>query len=209
MPSTFYNYDLIRLADFPRAAAIAQGYQLFRIKQVKFTIKTYADTYVAGTNIGRPNLYWLINRGQNLAGATYTLENMKQMGCIPHVCDNKPFHIRFRPAINEAVLADTAGSTLFSKPKLAPWMSTNDQAGGATWAPNNVPHSGLAWFMEQAAVGGTPTFGIDLEVQFQFMKPLVQVSAQAPAPAVVKLAVIDSSPDGIQGGYDGLTTPAS
>lgn len=206
LPSTFYNYTSINLADYPRAAAIAQGYQLFRIKQVKFTFKTYFDTYQAG-GAGRPNLYWLINRGQNLAGASYTLENMKQMGCIPHVCDNKPFVVRFKPAVNESVLATSAPSALFSKVKLAPWLSTNQAAGGGTWSPNAIPHSGLAWFMEQAASGNTPTYGIDIEVQFQFLKPLVELTPQTAPPALVKLAEIDASPDGIQGGGDGLSVP--
>lgn len=209
MPGVFYQYRNFSLSDFPRAASIAQGYQLFRIKSIKFTFKTYADTYTVG-NSGRPNLYWLIDRGQNLVNTTaYTLENLKQMGCRPTACDNRPKSFTFRPAVNEGILGTAAGGpALFSKSRLSPWLSTNQYATTATnWSASQVPHSGMCWIMEQAAPQEVPTYGIDVEVQFQFMKPLVQLQANAQAPVNAVMSVVDASPDGIVGGLDGKTVP--
>lgn len=211
MSGVFYQYRNFSLADFPRAASIAQGYQLYRIKSIKFTFKTYADTYSVG-NSGRPNLYWLIDRGQNLVNTTaYTLENLKQMGCRPTACDNRPKSFTFRPAVNEGILGSAAGGpALFSKSRLSPWLSTNQYATTATnWSPSQVPHSGMCWIMEQAAPQEVPSYGIDVEVQFQFMKPLVELQASAKAPVQAIMSVIDASPDGIQGGLDGKTVPIS
>lgn len=206
MSGVFYQYRNFSLSDFPRAVQIAQGYQLFRVKSIKFTFKTYADTYATG-GAGRPNLYWLIDRGQNLVNTTaYTLENLKQMGCRPTACDEKPKSFTFRPAINEAILGNAAGNTLISKPRLSPWLSTNQFAGTATnWSPSQVPHSGMCWIMEQANPPAVPTYGVDVEVQFQFMKPLVELQAQAKAPVQAIMSTVDASPDGIEGGLDGVT----
>lgn len=141
----------------------------------------------------------------------YTLENLKQMGCRPTACDNRPKSFTFRPSINEGVLGSAAGGpALFSKPRLSPWLSTNQYATTATnWSPSQVPHSGMCWIMEQANLNESPTYGIDIEVQFQFMKPLVELQAQAKPPVNAVMSIIDASPDGIEGGLDKTTIPLS
>lgn len=138
----------------------------------------------------------------------YTLENLKQMGCRPTACDNRPKSFVFRPSINEAVLGNAASATLWSKPRLSPWLSTNQYATTATnWSPSQVPHSGMCWIMEQANPNETPTYGVDVEVQFQFMKPLVELQAQAKPAVNAIMSTIDASPDGIEGGLDKTSVP--
>lgn len=205
LSGVFYQYRNISLADFPRAVQVAQAYQFFRIKSIKYTFKTYADTYATG-GAGRPNLYWLIDRGQNLVNTSaYTLENLKQMGCRPTACDERPKSFVFRPAVNEAILGNAASATLWSKPRLSPWLSTYQNASTASpWTPSQVPHSGMCWVMEQANPPNGPTYGVDIEVQFQFMKPLVQLETSAPQAIKAVIAEINNSPDGIVGGHDGI-----
>jgi len=56
--------------------------------------------------------------------------------------------------------------------------------------------------MEQFQGGNQGTYFVDLEVQFQFKKPLVQTPNGAPQAIPAVLAVKNNSADGIVGGPD-------
>lgn len=204
VPNTLYTERSIALADFDRASAIAQGYQYFRIKSVKFTFKTFADSYVAGTSTqGRPNLYWLIDKG-SITPTNVSLENMKEMGCRPKVCDNRPTSITFRPGVSVDVQNNVSPFSVANKTLISPWLMTNQSAGSASaWTASTISHQGLYWVMEQFQGGNQGTYFVDIEVQFQFKKPLV-LTGNAPQAIPAVLAVKNNSPDGIIGGADGL-----
>jgi len=203
VPNTLYTERSISLDQFDRASAIAQGYQYFRIKSLKFTFKTFADSYVAGTSTqGRPNLYWLIDKG-SVTPTNVTLENMKEMGCRPHVCDNKPYSVTFRPGVSADVQNNISPYSLANKTYISPWLMTNQAAGSASaWTASTISHQGLYWVMEQFQGGNSGTYFVEVEVQFQFKKPLVQTSSQAPQAIPAVLAVKNNSADGIVGGPD-------
>lgn len=44
---TTYNLNDVQLAQFRRAASVAQGYQFFRIKKLTFKVQPLIDTFIA------------------------------------------------------------------------------------------------------------------------------------------------------------------
>lgn len=198
----------VKLNDFPRAVQVAEAYQHFRIKKVTFTFKTYADTFTSG-GPGRPNLYWLIDKSGSVP-RNLTLEQLKQMGCKPHACDNKPYKVSYTPSVltgvSTASLTPPNFTVVGQSYRLSPWLSTSDNEGTG-WAPSVVEHLGLYWYMEQTQASQIGEYLVDMEVQFQFKKPLIQVQAGAPEAIKTQVAEIDNSPDGIVGGPDGQSVP--
>lgn len=194
-----YEVHNIQLAQYDRAETIGIGYQFYRIKNVKLTYKFPYDTYQAAVGgPARPNFYWMIDKGQSLP-PNPTLEALKQMGARPRVVDNKPFSLSFAPAV--LTVDESAGGVLPSQYKVSPWLSTD---------ANDVLHNGLFWFVEEAFVApqGSQYF-VEIEVQFEFKRAKTIANPQAPRAVGTQMAVLDASPDGIQGGPDGITIPVS
>ena len=85
--NNLYSLMNTSLDQFKRASTVAQGYQHYRIKYIKVSVKPTFDTYqtVGGgpaTISSKPNLYYMIDK----AGAiptNITLEGLKQMGAKP------------------------------------------------------------------------------------------------------------------------------
>lgn len=194
-----YEVHNIQLVDYDRADAIATGYQFYRIKHVKLTYKFPYDTYqaVAG-GVARPNFYWMIDKGESLP-PNPTLEALKQMGARPRACDNKPISVGFAPAV--LTVDDAQAAPLPSQYKVSPWLSTD---------ADTVLHNGLFWYIEQAfpPAGGTQYF-VEIEVQFEFKRAKTVADPQAPVAIGTKVAKLDASPDGVEGGTDGITIPVS
>lgn len=190
-----YEVHNIQLVDYDRADGIATGYQFYRIKNVKLTYKFPYDTFTAvAGGVARPNFYWMIDKGESLP-PNPTLEALKQMGARPRQCDNKPISISFAPAV--LTVDDAQAGALPSQYKVSPWLSTD---------ADTVLHNGLFWYIEQAfpPQGGTQYF-VEIEVQFEFKRAKTIADPQAPAAIGTKMAVLDLSPDGVEGGTDGIT----
>lgn len=196
--NNMYEVHNVRLIDYTRPSSVALAYQFYRIKNVKFTYKLPYDTFQnAAGSPARPNFYWMIDKGESLP-ANPTLEALRQMGARPRACDNKPISISYAPAV---LMADDAtGGVLPAQYRVSPWLSTDT---------DDVLHNGHFWYIEEAfrqPQVGTQYF-VEIEVQFEFKQPKWLASASA-APAIgTVMATLDASPDGIEGGTDGITIP--
>jgi len=96
-----------------------------------------------------------------------------------------------------------AGGAASSKYAISPWLTTTaDNVSPGAFSPSGVDHLGCYWYLDQLIAGGYQ-YAIEVEVQFQFKKPLINnVSSVAAIPA--RLAVLNDSADGIVGGGDGI-----
>lgn len=155
-----YNQINVQLANFDRALQVAGAYQFYRISKVKLTYLFPYDTFqVAVGGASRPNFYYMIDKSGALPLAT-TIDMLKQMGARPRQIDNKPTSVSWTPAV--LTEEETLGGAVAAQYKLSPWLSVN--------APN-VQHRGIYWFVEQLFAGGTQ-YEVEMEVQFEFKKPL-------------------------------------
>lgn len=196
-----YNVVNVNLSQFQRASAIAANYQFFKIRQIKITLKLAYDTYQqVGGGASRPNLYFMIDKSGSVP-INPTLAALKAMGARPHSFDNKQFTITWKPSVLNEVLG-LGGGPQGAQYKLSPWLSTNQTVvSPGIWNASTVPHLGLYWYGEQLFVGGVQ-FNAEMEVQFQFKKPLIKFAPAVSATQGVQVAVKDDSSDGIVGGPD-------
>lgn len=203
--NTLYDFRNCDLASFDRAVNIASEYQHYRIKKITLTLKPTFDTYQQAAGGGsRPNVYYMIDKSGSLPD-NLTLEAMKQMGAKAHRFDEKPFTISWRPSV---LTGDTnaPGALASAQYKISPWLSTNRNPLVNPWAASTIDHLGVFWYVEQLFVGGVQ-YNAEVEVQFQFKKPLHLAVSGAPAAMKVAVAVEDNSSDGIVGGPDSNPIP--
>lgn len=202
--NNMYSYTDFRLTDFPRAVQVAKAFQHFRVSGITLTWKPRYDTFSDALGLGRskPNLYYMIDKSGSIPD-NVTLEGLKAMGARPHAYDEKPIKVTWRPSVlevNEATGANTA-----SQYKVSPWLSTNlNVTAPGVWNASQVSHQGIKWYVEQN--GGDTLLDVEVELQFQFKKPLFPTLSAVPA-GKLAYAVEDASPDGIEGGADGITIP--
>lgn len=198
-----YSYDGFQLADYQRAVQVAGAYQRYRMSGITITWKPAYDTYAQGGPLQKPNLYYIIDKPGAIPD-NITLEALKQMGAKAIAFDEKPLHVSFKPATLGEEL-NTAGANSAAGYKVSPWLTTNANATNALpWAPSTVAHQGIKWYMEQA--GGNTQVNVEVKVQFEFCKPLLPSLAATPALGLT-YAKLDASPDGVEGGTDGITIP--
>jgi len=202
--NTMYYRSDFALSDFPRAVAVARAYQFFRMKHIKLTWKPQYDTYGAGlAGLSKPSLYYMIDKGASIPQGT-TLEGLKNMGARPRSFDEKPISISWSPAVlqsTQSLLGDVA-----SQYKISPWLNTNSTPDSAVWNPSLVQHNGLFWYMYTQSVP-LVAYTVEVEIQFEFKKPLLDRPLTTILARTLPYAVMDASPDGIEGGSDGITIP--
>lgn len=200
--NAMYAFDNFQLADFNRASDIGKCYQRFRMTGVRVTWKPVYDTYSGATLQQKPNLYYIIDKSGSLPD-NITLEALKQSGARPHRFDEGPLSVMWKPSVLNETL-NAVGAASASGFKVSPLLATNGNATNpGLWIPSTVAHQGLKWYME--AGGAAQTLQIEVEVQFEFFKPIYTI-LQAGVPAMgLMYAVQDNSPDGIEGGTDGIT----
>lgn len=202
--NTSYSLTNFQLADFPRAVNVARAYQHFRMKSIKLTWKPQYDTY--GVTLGgasKPSLYYMIDKSAGIP-LGMTLEGLKGMGAKPRSFDEKPISVTWSPSVlqtTQNLIGDVASSY-----KISPWLSTNASPDSAVWNPSQVQHNGIFWWMYTQSVP-TIAYSMEVEIQFEFKKPLVDRPLSSVLAVTLPYAVIDASPDGIEGGSDGLTMP--
>lgn len=213
-----YAFTTFALSDFTRAAGIAQYYQRFRMVGVKVTWKPNFDTFALnaaapGTGYQKANVYYIVDKTASLPN-NITLEGLKAAGAKPHALDEKPIFARWRPAVLEENLAGGQGAGGFSGPsgfQLSPWLSTNQAANNPNvWNANDTSHQGIKFYIEQPGNGGAQAatqFLMEVECEFEFTKPMIGNLYGAGEAIGLQYAVIDRSPDGVEGGSDGITIP--
>lgn len=201
--NVMYDMRETSLNTFQRAIQVARAYQHYRIKKITLTLKPSYDTYQAGAVGGssRPNVYFMIDKSGSIP-VNATLEQLKQMGAKPHRFDEKPFKISWRPSVLNAA-QDNALAPESSQYKISPFLSTSTNPINGPFVASDINHLGIFWYVEQLFGGGIQ-YNAEIEVQFQFKKPLwPPASGEEPAPAMkVKVALTDSSSDGIMNGPD-------
>lgn len=207
--NTMYSLMNTSLEQYTRAPLVAQAYQHYRIKNITLKMKPPADTFVSGATVAysKPYLYHMIDK----AGAiptNITLEGLKQMGAKPRALDEKPLTISWAPSVLQDAMT-TGGAAAVSQGsayKISPWLNTNGTSVGNAWTASTVDHLGVYWFLEAPGAGSPPAFvyEIDVEVQFEFKKPLIVRATGSTHAVGVQLATLNDSPDGIVGGPDGV-----
>lgn len=210
--NTLYSLMNLSLNQFTRAPIVASAYQHYRIKYVSVKFKPPSDTFISGATVAysKPYLYHMIDK----AGAiptNITLEGLKQMGAKPRAFDERVLTVGWRPSVLQDTMV-TGGPAQVSQGsayKISPWLNTSAVSVDSPWNASSVDHLGLYWYLEAPGQGSPPTFNyeIDVEVQFEFKKPLVARSVGAFHAVPVTFAKQDLSPDGIEGGTDGITMP--
>lgn len=190
------------LNSYDRAVQVAKAYQHFRIKKITLTIKPTYDTFQSGAPGGssKMNVYYMIDKSGSIP-VNPTLEQLKQMGAKAHALDEKPFKISYRPSVLTADQV-AVNAVVASQYKVSPWLSTSINPLGAAWQASTIDHLGVFWYVEQLFGGGVQ-YNCEMELQFEFKKPLWTGQQGAAVPAMkVESAVLDDSPDGIVGGGD-------
>lgn len=202
--NTLYNLMNTQLIDYQRAVQVAAAYQHYRIKKITLTFKPSLDTFGGGSNTTKPNLYYMIDK----SGAIPTnanLEALKQMGAKPKQLDENNRTVSWRPSVLESAMyaGGGVGATSASKYKISPWLTTTaTNVSPGVFVPSGIDHLGIYWYVDQAIPNGYQ-YMCEVEVQFQFKKPLINLLAGVEAiPA--QLATLNDSPDGVVGGGDGV-----
>jgi len=199
-----YSFDAFMLRDFDRAVGIAKNYQRFRMTGIKVTWKPVFDTYSPTTPNQKPNLYFMIDKSGSIPD-NVTLEGLKQAGARPHALDERPLTCTFKPAVLGESRVN-AGLPQAANYLTSPWLSTNSNpTGPGVWNPSDVTHQGLKWYVEQGGVPAQLVY-VEVEIQFEFIKPLFPALSATPAKGLM-YANLDASPDGIEGGLDGISIP--
>lgn len=206
--NTLYSLMNTSLDQFTRAPLVAQGYQHYRIKNISMKFKPPFDSFVSGTTVGfsKPYLYHMIDKSGAIP-TNITLEGLKQMGAKPRALDERPLLVSWAPAVLQQELTSGGGAPTSQGAayKISPWLNTSNISVSSPWNPSTVDHLGVYWYLEAQANGQPPTFyyEIDVEVQFEFKKPLITRSVSSTHAIAVQLAVENDSSDGIVGGPDG------
>lgn len=174
--NTMYGPTILQLAQFQRAVGIAGGYQEYRISGVKLTFTPRFDTFPvttdAATQMCVPYLYYMVDKvGALKAGAS--LSQLQSMGARPHRFDDKNVSVSYKPAVLLGAETNTATQTLV-KPIMSPWLLTMSSPSDGTYGPSSVDHRGLWYILDSKTLPGDGTYeyDVDIEVNFQFRKPL-------------------------------------
>jgi len=178
--NTMYGPNTLGLDQFKRASGIARQYQEYRITNIKYTFKPQFDTFAVNTDAATalriPHLYYMIDKAQSLPLNT-TLATLRSMGAKPRRFDDKDIVVSWAPGVQLAVNAGALAGTL-SKPMISPWLSTNANPD-ASWTPSSTDHAGIYFQLDAGVLPGDGTYeyGVEVECQFQFRKPMLPIAA--------------------------------
>lgn len=173
-----YNKMNTNLSAYERAVQISQAYQFYRIKKIRYTFKPAFDTFLdqvgSTTRTMKPNFYYMIDKSGSIP-TTVNIEGLKQMGARPIALDEKPIHVSWSPSVLTAAGATTSDVFTGTDYKISPWLSTNADVTSTSFSPSTVAHLGLYWIADQSLTPDKDFFyTVDVEVQFEFKKPIWQ-----------------------------------
>lgn len=202
-------YSLMNTAldQYDRAVQVAQSYQHYRIKSISLKFQPLFDSFVfSGTQtMGKPKLYYMIDKSGTVP-TNITLEGLKQMGARPIDLDEKPIVRTWKPSVltSDMVTGGAGAATQPSQYKISPWLSTSSTPVFTPWNANSVDHLGIYFIVDSVSfVSTTLNYKVDVEVQFEFKKPLWAKGTSSQVSAIPVLpATINDSPDGVVGGTD-------
>lgn len=190
--NTVFNMYNLQLSNFPRAASVAQAYQLYRIKRVKYILSPLQDTFAAGSNTSVPYLYYMIDRTRNLS-AVNNPQALKRLGCKPRRIDDKIITFSYRPSVltasYDAIPPAGQTSNQYTQYKLTPWLATRDQETLSVWNPDTTDHQGIVFCVE-TSWGAVIQYKMEMMVEFEFKKPSINVTADPTLPPPVELDTV-------------------
>lgn len=195
--NNLYSLMNTSLDQFVRGPLVGKAYQHFRIKYIELRIKPTYDTFATGGTT-KFHVYYMIDK----AGAiptNITLEGLKQMGAKPLSLDETTLKIGWRPSVLNEVMTVGGGAPAQqgAQYKISPWLNTNaNSVNPGAWLPSTVDHLGVYWYINQIAGANSP-YEVEVEVQFEFKKPLIATSTGVANAIPAGLAVLNQSKDGI------------
>lgn len=178
---TVYN---TRLSNFDRLAAIAKGYQYYRMTKIEVKFVPHADTFTQGAQTTVPTLYWLIDRNENTLFSSTGFDQIREAGAKPIRFDDKMVKVAWRPSVLQTMPSDNTnpptGQT-FTVTRVSPWLPTNAYAASELtpyqWAPSTIPHRGLIYGVyQESPLGVVYQYHVEITVHVQFKKPAVVYS---------------------------------
>lgn len=197
--NVMYNLRNIALGQFARAVQVAKAYQHYRIKKVMLEYKPAFDTFApqnfggGGQNLQVPYLIYMIDKSGSIP-TNVDSTALGQMGAKPIRFDDKTIKVAWRPS----VLTQTYGqANTQSQYKISPWLSTNANAlNPGVFQPSDIDHLGIFWKVDRAGVLPPGyeeyTYEVRITVEFEFKKPLIEPSANAPASTTVTITNTDT-----------------
>lgn len=205
--NSLYSLMNTSLDQFTRAPAVARGYQHYRIKYINLKFKPTFDAYTQANvpPTGKPYLYYMIDKAGSVPD-NITLAGLKAMGAKPRAFDEKVLTAGWRPSVLDQVMTlnGVAPQAQSAKYSISPWLSTSASTVTPIWVPNTVDHLGIYWFVDSLTASNQQPYKVEVEVQFEFKKPLIvgavgQFSALPARPALLNASrdgVVDSGPGG-------------
>jgi len=188
--NSMYGNTTIDLQDFHRAKLIAQGYQEYRITNVKWTFIPQFDTFAATTDattaLRIPNLYYMIDKTQSLP-STVSLGDLIGMGAKPHRFDDKNITVSYSPGISLGALNSASGTLIAgAMTKTSPWLATNDLVNGS-WRASQTAHAGIFYQLDAGSLPGDGQYEytVKVEAQFEFRRPLMLPGTASTVTAIV------------------------
>lgn len=188
--ATFWS---VYLASFPRAMAMANLYEYFRIVKFKVISKPRANMYFnigAGSTIQAPQMYRVMDRARILDDRYINLDQMVAMGAKPTLF-TKDYTVSYKP--NTLSIANVvAGTAVDGDPTplyqsndvvYGKWIPTTPNPGGSTSSPipqntldatANVPFYGHWQYMQQLGLvaGQQVDYSTVVVCTIQFKNPL-------------------------------------
>lgn len=208
--NVLYNKINTQLTDFQRANSIASNYQHYRMSQIKMTFLPTIDTIGTAPGPSKVFLYYMIDKSGSIA-TNSTLEALKQMGARPVALDEKPIVVTWKPSVlNNVLTATPAGTSAPGQYRISPWLSTQNSVGNpGAFTGSVVDHLGLYWYAYSLTGGNAAQYTVEIEVQFQFKKPLLVLTSSAYNAIPSVIPIKDNSSDGIADGRDRGTAEVS
>lgn len=189
--NTIYNVNDVQLAAFPRAAAVAQGYQYFRITRLSFKYKPLLDTFPSTGNTLVPYLHWVINKnGMEYPGLN--VDWFLAQGAKPIRFDDKTVTISYAPAVSYSMLeAQTPAATQQpNQAKILQWLNTSKDAFlPQAFAPSQISHAGHFLLVNSPGSANPMRYEVSCTAEFQFKKPNSAIPSGVSAQPVVNKSI--------------------
>jgi len=185
--NTMFNCALKGLTAFPRAQAMAQLFQEYRITRVRVIIYPASNTVIAGAPTSVIKMYDRVYStpyaATSVSGTLITLDLLRELNPHPFLLTQRRLLRSFKPTV--ATLTNSVGSaTLPSfELKTSPWLSTS-VSSSSVQGPDDTTHRGmLLYFLNDLApTTATVATTVDIEADFEFRKPATVVYV-APSPS--------------------------
>lgn len=180
-PLTTYNCPvntMFQKRDFtisvnPRASAVANAYQHYRIKKITLIVRPTVDTFTGSVGYTAPNFYYMIDKSGSIP-SNCTLGALKSMGAKPIRLDEKTIKIEWRPSVlNKVVDMGAAGTEASSQYRISPWLSTNANAlNPGAFVCSSVDHLGIFWYAETPTGVSSLVYTVEAVLDVEFKKPM-------------------------------------